>query len=492
MAAADSEYHRILSDSLRSWIYTDSSQYSTPVGLLACQRNPLLRQNDAVIVSTALSALTQPKLKGKKAVNAPEISADTVTLELSLSDTVLFPEGGGQPTCTGILRTQDGTIWPVLKVLRVGGTAVHYVQVLDAEQSLKILCPGARVRVELDDRGWDRRVDHMSLHTSQHLLSALLETRLQLPTLSWSLTAFPAPCYVEVPRGMTADEIALIQREANQLVFEGRKVHVEVQELDRATVKPVDKTESGRAVGRGLPEDYTGGVHRVVVIDGVDRNPCCGTHLPSLNNLQLFILPHTDALSRSATTVARLYFFAGPRLIHYLTSTHNSLSVTASLLSCGLVQVPERVQLVVDERKNATKRVDDLQLELAKYVATELASELQRCDLALESAFKKHIHRLDDSLPFLTSIAGQFTNTVETGRPYVLVFSSSPTSQALTNTNVVFVVGSDDAIVRQVGDGLKTKAGVKGGGKGTRWSGKVVGTWKAKEDTLIEEVLAAV
>jgi len=72
---------------------------------------------------------------------------------------------------------------------------------------------------------------------------------------------------------MTPEEILSIQTEANKLVFEGRKIHVEVEELDRDREKPVETLESGRSVGRGLPEDYTGGVKRVVIIDGVDKNP---------------------------------------------------------------------------------------------------------------------------------------------------------------------------------------------------------------------------
>jgi misacylated tRNA(Ala) deacylase len=100
----------------------------------------------------------------------------------------------------------------------------------------------------------------MTLHTSQHLLSALLETRLNIPTLSWSLTSYPAPCYVDIPRGLTSEEVAAIQEEANRLVFEGRQVHVEVQELDLESRKPAEKLENGRSVGRGLPEDYTASV----------------------------------------------------------------------------------------------------------------------------------------------------------------------------------------------------------------------------------------
>ena len=113
----------------------------------------------------------------------------------------------------------------------------------------------------------------MAMHTSQHLLSAVLETRLNLPTLSWSLTAYPSPCYVELPRSMTIEEISIAQQEANRYVLEGRKIHVEVQELNRDQEQDVPKLENGRAVGKGLPTDYTGGGKRVVVIDGVDRNP---------------------------------------------------------------------------------------------------------------------------------------------------------------------------------------------------------------------------
>lgn len=71
------------------------------------------------------------------------------------------------------------------------------------------------------------------------------------------------------------EEVASIQSEANHLVFEGRRVHVEVEELGSTQPRgnEVAKTESGRAIGKALPDDYTGGVKRVVVIDGVDRNP---------------------------------------------------------------------------------------------------------------------------------------------------------------------------------------------------------------------------
>ena len=313
---------------------------------------------------------------------------------------------------------------------------------------------------------------------------------------------------------MTQEEVTSIQTEANKLVFEGRRVHVEVEELNSEQPKEVPKLENGRAVGRGLPEDYTGGVKRVVVIDGVDRNPwvvpwgcktkistgitlnrCCGTHLPSIHNLQLFLIPHTEALSRSSTTSARLYFLCGPRLIAHLTSTHSHLANTSSILSCGPPLVPERVAQVVEERKRAEKRVTEAERELAEYIARDLVEQINSENGS--GIFKRHIHRTDDTtnaLAFLTSIAFALGAAIssEEKRQYVVVLSSSPSTQSTSSVSTVLVLGSDDLKVKAAGDGLKAKLGVKGGGKGPRWSGKFIGIWKEnREDEAIDGVLEA-
>jgi misacylated tRNA(Ala) deacylase len=72
---------------------------------------------------------------------------------------------------------------------------------------------------------------------------------------------------------MSTNEITVIQNEANKLICEGREVHVEVEELNKLNEARVVTLGNGRSVGKALPDDYTGGIKRVVVIDGVDRNP---------------------------------------------------------------------------------------------------------------------------------------------------------------------------------------------------------------------------
>jgi len=332
----------------------------------------------------------------------------------------------------------------------------------------------------------------MCMHTSQHLLSALLERHLELPTLSWALTTYPTPSYVELPRALTLEEIARIQALAHTLAYEGRAVHVEVEPLGEDNRPGVATVASGRTVGKALPQDYTGGVKRTVIIDGVDRNPCCGTHLPSLSNLQIFLLPQTESLTRGATSTARLFFLCGPRLHAHLNTTHNLLVKTAGVMSCGSPDVPERVNQAVDERRRLDKRAEELETELAKLVATQLL-----VDSTGSKLIKRHYHRNDEptrALGFLQSIASSCLSAAEgNSRNYCFVLSSSPVSQTSSSVTSVLIVSPDEKLVKSVGDLLKREMSVRGGGKGTRWSGKWTGVWKdAKEGKLVDDILGRV
>ena len=332
----------------------------------------------------------------------------------------------------------------------------------------------------------------MSMHTSQHLLSAVIEKSLQVPTLTWSLTPWPSPAYIDLPRPLTAAEVTQIQDEANRYVFEERRVHVEVQELraGQTAIDSGDSEASSRELGRGLPSDYTGGVHRMVIIDGVDRTPCCGTHLPTLASLQLFLFPVSPS---SSSGPSRHYFVAGPRLLNHLGSVQSLLTRTTTVLSCGPLELPERVAVVVEESKRREKRVDDLERELAGVLGVQLAEEMVqwRRVASSEGEWVKFVSRTDDSpsaQPFLQAVTVSFAAHLSargdsTANRYTLLLVSSPSSQSSSSTTVVMVFGDEDKRVKAVGEELKKHfKTVKGGGKGARWSGKFVGVWLANRE----------
>jgi len=157
--------------------------------------------------------------------------------------------------------------------------------------------------------------------------------------------------------------------------------------------------------------------------------------------------------------------------------------------------VPERVDQVIDERKRAEKRVSDVEDELADHISKSVIDEMaSKADGFL---FTKHIHRIDDSrnaLGFLSSIAFALTNFFSAKgavKPFLIIFSSSPSTQTINSTTTILVLGSNDVQVKELGDKLKTTISVKGGGKGLRWSGKYLGIWKESKENLIKDMLNA-
>lgn len=90
-------------------------------------------------------------------------------------------------------------------------------------------------------------MDLMTHHTSQHLLSALLDA---LPepaeTLSWSLTPAPAPCYIEISRNLTPAEIAAVEDRANELIRQGTRVRVEVEDQEGGQGRELTEEERER------------------------------------------------------------------------------------------------------------------------------------------------------------------------------------------------------------------------------------------------------
>lgn len=71
-----------------------------------------------------------------------------------------------------------------------------------------------------------------------------------------------------------------MEERVNELILQGAKVEVTVyEEGDK-------KPEEART--RGLPDNHSGPI-RVITIDGVDTNMCCGTHVNNLLHLQVWL-----------------------------------------------------------------------------------------------------------------------------------------------------------------------------------------------------------
>ena len=202
---------------------------------------------------------------------------------LRLDRTVFYPQGGGQAGDAGTLRTADGRELAIADT-RKGATPGEIVHVPAPGSDLAGWTAGDAVTARID---WTRRHRHMRFHTATHLLCALVPH----PVDGCSITAG----YARLDFHMTEplDKEALNAGLA-RLVAEAHAVRerwISEAELD-ANPQLVRSMSVQPPRGQGRV--------RVLEIDGVDLQPCGGTHVA--NTAEIGAVRVTKIEKKSAMT----------------------------------------------------------------------------------------------------------------------------------------------------------------------------------------------
>ncbi|KAK2727199.1 hypothetical protein QYM36_007881, partial [Artemia franciscana] len=255
----------------------------------------------------------------------PENLKGSELYRITLKDTILFPEGGGQPEDHGFLDDIS-----VVHVRRENGIVAHY--------TLSPLAVGKEVKIKLD---WERRFDHMQQHSAQHLITAIAEQDFNMVTTSWWLGETYSFIELDIDFNRFDEKfLKLLEERVNELILQGAKVEVTVyEEGDK-------KPEEART--RGLPDNHSGPI-RVITIDGVDTNMCCGTHVNNLLHLQMIKILEVEKGKKGKTN---LYFIAGRRVSQSLSRCLGREKHLSSLLKNG----PEEHVMLVDKLIKSTKQ----------------------------------------------------------------------------------------------------------------------------------------
>jgi len=263
-----------------------------------------------------------------------------------LADSILYPEGGGQPPDHGFL----GAV-AVIDVQKAGGEVRHYLAGPAA--------PGpARLRLQ-----WPRRFDHMQQHTGQHLLTAVARDR-----FGWETTAFHL-----------GEEISDIELDVAQVTPAEREQLEEAVAAEIRRARPVTCRRVGPEAlaglnvrSRGLPAGFQGEV-RLVEIQGLDLNTCGGTHLSSTGELEAMALLGSEPV-RGGT---RLFFVAGGRLRHRLGAHEQRNAALRTLLGAPDGGLAAAVAGRMEQQRELEKRLRSLEDELGELLAATLADQPQ-------------------------------------------------------------------------------------------------------------------
>jgi misacylated tRNA(Ala) deacylase len=192
-----------------------------------------------------------------------ECDATVVALDDSaaiLDRTVFYPLGGGQPGDTGTINWDGGSVRIIDTRYGEGGTIRHILAEGEPRPSV-----GGKVHVALD---WDRRYRHMRMHTAMHLLGSVLQYGVTGGNISAEKSR------LDFDMEDTVDKEAVTSA-LEALVAGDHAVScrwISEAELDA-------QPELVRTMSVQPPRGK--GTVRLLEIEGVDLQPCGGTHLKS-------------------------------------------------------------------------------------------------------------------------------------------------------------------------------------------------------------------
>jgi misacylated tRNA(Ala) deacylase len=189
---------------------------------------------------------------------------------VELEETAFYHLGGGQPSDRGTLNWKDGEsiVYDVRKKNRIR----HMV-----EGDLPDV--GDSVEGKLN---WDRRYAHMRMHTSQHLVSAIVSDLYDADTVGNQI-GFDKSRIDFKPLKLSMNEIDDLIDLANEYI--AKDINVKITEANRSDLEGNPEIRSSMSSGlwKLLPKSVTR--LRVISIGEIDVCPCAGTHVRSLKEI---------------------------------------------------------------------------------------------------------------------------------------------------------------------------------------------------------------
>lgn len=404
---------------------------------LACQQNSYCKEFQTKVKSCTPAELTVPGKSKKDKLRGYEVI---------LEDTILFPEGGGQPDDRGTINDVE-----VLRITRRGADSVNFVT--------KEIQPGSEVNLKVD---WNRRFDHMQQHTGQHLITAIAEKMYGCPTTSWCLGENISSIELDIP-SLTDKQVEDLENEVNERILANIPVTPHLYH-DK------DDPELKQFRCRGLPDDHVGPV-RVLIIDGIDSTLCCGTHVSNLSHLQMIKLLWTEKGKKKDRI--NLMFVAGGRVLRYLGRCVKVERSLTTLLKGPLDDHYELADKAVKGCKMNQKYVTSLLRDLAVFEGQKFKAD--------SNSFLS-LHRKEGDLEFMNIIVQQVAN------PEKICFLTVGDEKGAG----LFLLSGPEIFIKEVGPKVAEILSGKGSINRGNYQGKANKlSQKGKAEKLIQETFSS-
>lgn len=186
------------------------------------------------------------------------IQKNEIGVTVILDQTVFYPQGGGQPYDTGVIKTSDGVVVFQVQQVRYIDDTVHHIGILeqgDISVGMEMLC--------FVDK--EKRILHSRLHSAGHVIDMALK-ELQILWIPGKGYHFPEGSYVEYAGDMENISIDTLLSELEQTCNA-----IISRDIKTTLVFDDTKLQNGKSMRTVFYGDFC--------------IPCGGTHVAYLNEI---------------------------------------------------------------------------------------------------------------------------------------------------------------------------------------------------------------
>lgn len=362
-----------------------------------------------------------------------EAEVDLVAIDgvvCKISPVIFHPDEGGQPPDRGTIGEAN-----ILEIEAKDGEAI-----ITLDKPLQ----SGRYTARIDSQ---HRISQSRRHTAQHIISGIAETEMGHATTGVKIGA---NCTIDFDKKIEWAQILMLEQLSNEAIMKDIPVATEYGTL----------TNRGRFSDELSTKDTS--ELRVVVIEGIDRSACCGTHVLTTGMIGSIRITGLEASRQGC----RISFAAGLDAIEFGANESSILRELRKTASCANEELKDSYLKIVGQNSAQSKeiaslweKVIPLELENAKSMETKFG----KINILITSAPSKLVSKIGSMLTTKHGINS-------------IVCSTSPCQLA---------IGSPAGLAKEILEALANALGTKGGGNPNAVSGS------CPADISLEQIVKA-
>ena len=262
-----------------------------------------------------------------------------------LNKTAFFSGGGGQYCDLGTIDNIN-----VLDVYEENDKIYHVLE----KKPNRI----HKVKCEID---WDRREYGMQHHFGQHIISACFNNEYKAKTVGFHLGKDFST--VDIEGFFKEEDILKIEKMCNEIIREN--ITVEFLNITKKEAKKLKIKEDLSKLGDNI---------RVVKIDDIDMNLCCGVHMKNTLDLRVIKIKKFEKYKKAT----RIEFLCGTKAIEEMLKRENYLNKICKLLSSNEEDAYKSIENLNNKLNEVNKENRRLEEIISNYEVKEMIESAEK------------------------------------------------------------------------------------------------------------------